>query len=144
MIDLRTAPPRSPFATLAGIRWLPRMIDRARAQLAGTLGDYDFPTKVDGFLLEFFGIDVDTFVSEVAAAASDDDLAARLLARRDAATLARDREELNERISARSPVGDPEREQEFRERLLATGSARTDITTYFQLLALEEHHEVVV
>jgi len=125
------------------MRWLPRMIDRARAQSAGTLGEYDFPTKVDGYLLDFFGIDVDAFVAQVAATPNDDELAARLLARRDRVTLEGDIEALNERISARSPAGDPEREAEFRERLRATGSGHTDIATYFQLLALEEHHEVV-
>lgn len=40
-IDLRTRPPRHPLAQLDGLVMLPRTIDKARALLAGTIGDYD-------------------------------------------------------------------------------------------------------
>lgn len=38
--DLRAGPPRRWNERLDGICWLPRMIDKARAAMAGTLGDY--------------------------------------------------------------------------------------------------------
>jgi hypothetical protein len=141
-IDLTIHPPRSPFATLGGVRWLPRMIDRARASLAGTLGEYDYPTAVDRMTFEFFRTDADSFLAAVRDAPDDEDLLALLLAARGGSTSVAEIEAFNERISSRSPAGDPRREASFRERLAATNSGRTDITTFFALLAIEEGHEV--
>jgi hypothetical protein len=41
-IDLRTNDPRSPFEELGGIKLLARIIDKGRAAIAGTLGQYIF------------------------------------------------------------------------------------------------------
>ncbi|MGA2010039.1 MAG: DUF5069 domain-containing protein [Solirubrobacteraceae bacterium] len=45
--DLLTATPRPMDAELEGYAWLPRMLDRARATLAGTAGSYLFGCPVD-------------------------------------------------------------------------------------------------
>ena len=39
-MDLTRDVPRSPYEKLGGIVFLPRSIDKGRAELAGTLGDY--------------------------------------------------------------------------------------------------------
>ena len=74
-IDLSKQPPRRPRAELAGVIFLPRSIDKARAELpGGDLGEY----KIDGFsqrMLDHFGISRDAFVAAVRDAASDDDVA---------------------------------------------------------------------
>ena len=45
-------------ARLAGYPWLPRMIDKARASHAGTLGTYyRYPCPIDRACLELIGID---------------------------------------------------------------------------------------
>jgi len=49
-------------AKLAGYPWLPRMIDKARASQAGTLGTYyRYPCPIDAACLDLLGIDADTF-----------------------------------------------------------------------------------
>ncbi|MGI9099980.1 MAG: DUF5069 domain-containing protein [Solirubrobacteraceae bacterium] len=49
-------------AELAGYPWLPRMIDKARASHAGTLGTYyRYPCPIDAACLELLGIDAATF-----------------------------------------------------------------------------------
>jgi hypothetical protein len=49
-------------AKLAGYPWLPRMIDKARASEAGTLGTYyRYPCPIDAACLDLLGIDADTF-----------------------------------------------------------------------------------
>jgi hypothetical protein len=54
--DLRSGPPRRWSETLDGIRWLPRMIDKTRAQHAGTLGGYLFgQSPVDSDVLATLG-----------------------------------------------------------------------------------------
>ena len=47
-------------ATLEGYAWLPRLIDKARAARAGTLGDLVHPCPVDRRCMELLGIDVAT------------------------------------------------------------------------------------
>ena len=75
-LDLSKGPPRKARAELAGITFLPRSIDKARAALpGGTLNGY----RIEGFtsrMLESLGIAPDAFQAAVAGAASDDDVAA--------------------------------------------------------------------
>ena len=48
-------------AQLAGYPWLPRIIDKARASQAGTLGTYyRYPCPIDTACLSLLGIDADT------------------------------------------------------------------------------------
>ncbi len=54
--DLRVTAPRRWSETLDGIRWLPRLIDKTRAHLAGTLGGYLFgQSPVDADVLAVLG-----------------------------------------------------------------------------------------
>ncbi|MFN8614675.1 MAG: DUF5069 domain-containing protein [Vampirovibrionales bacterium] len=55
--------PRSGQTTLYGISWLPRMIDKARLQAAGTIEllDLEYPCPMDQRLLHQLGIDAHTF-----------------------------------------------------------------------------------
>lgn len=49
-------------ARLDGYPWLPRMIDKARASQAGTLGTYyRYPCPIDAACLGLLGIDAITF-----------------------------------------------------------------------------------
>jgi hypothetical protein len=71
-IDLSTEEPRPMTAILGGYAWLPRMIDKARASRAGTLGEhYRYPCPIDRRCLELLGLDSATF-ADIACAAPDD------------------------------------------------------------------------
>ena len=75
-LDLTTAPPRAPRASLAGITFLPRTIDKMRATLpGGAAGAYNIPGFSE-MMLEALGIELDAFRAAVANAASDDAVAA--------------------------------------------------------------------
>jgi hypothetical protein len=69
--DLREHPPRSPHEQLAGLYFLPRTIDKARAKIQGTLGLYKITPGISGYMFEALGITEDAFVEAVRAAASD-------------------------------------------------------------------------
>jgi hypothetical protein len=70
--DLTQEDPEPMDAKLAGFPWLPRMIDKARASQAGTLGTYyRYPCPIDAACLELLGIDDATF-REIATRAIDD------------------------------------------------------------------------
>ncbi|HUY10763.1 MAG TPA: DUF5069 domain-containing protein [Candidatus Dormibacteraeota bacterium] len=71
-IDLTLAPPRRWSDTLGGIRWLPRIIDKARAALGGRLGGYLYgQSPGDRNLLSILGTDYPGFTRIVKAAPDD-------------------------------------------------------------------------
>jgi hypothetical protein len=75
-LDLTTSRPRKARDAVAGIVFLPRSIDKARATLpGGRLGDYTIPGFTET-MLKNCGITVDDFVAAVRDAATDDDVAA--------------------------------------------------------------------
>ena len=67
-MDLTRDVPRSPYDSLGGIVFLPRAIDKARADAAGALGEYMSRRGFSVDLFEFLGIDVDGFHAAVARA----------------------------------------------------------------------------
>lgn len=72
-LDLRTTPPRRWSDELGGIRWLPRMIDKARAAMKGTLGDYLYgQSPMDRSLLRALGLTYQDFTRVVREAGDDD------------------------------------------------------------------------
>jgi mannose-6-phosphate isomerase-like protein (cupin superfamily) len=67
-------------ATLEGYAWLPRMIDKARAARAGTLGDAVHPCPVDRRTLKHLGVSFEDFTAIVARTETDDEVLAELRA----------------------------------------------------------------
>jgi Domain of unknown function (DUF5069) len=74
--DLRRHPPRSARVRLGGFAHLPRLIDKARAFVAGTHGDYHYNCPVDQRFFAFTGINPDAFLLEVKAGKTDGELLA--------------------------------------------------------------------
>jgi hypothetical protein len=66
-MDLTKDFPRSPRATLLGLPMLPRTIDKARALLSSTVGEYVFGEKssFDMALLDFLGVTPAQFLEGV-------------------------------------------------------------------------------
>jgi hypothetical protein len=66
-MDLTKEYPRSPNDKLKGIPMLPRTIDKARAAIAGTLGEYIYGEKspFDMTMLEFLGLSPEQFLDGV-------------------------------------------------------------------------------
>lgn len=62
-INLAQRPPRSPRVRLGGYTILPRVLDKARAALAGTNGDYKFNNPLDNVLFAFVGVTGDAFLA---------------------------------------------------------------------------------
>ena len=73
--DLRNAPPRSPRETLGGFVIAARMLDKARADLLGINGEYNFyPCGLGAYFWKFTGLDHDKFRDFVATGAADDEV----------------------------------------------------------------------
>lgn len=73
--DLAKDFPSSPRDTLAGYVIAARMLDKCRAVLAGTAGEYHFDCPLDNQFLGFAGIKADEFKAFVAMGASDEAVA---------------------------------------------------------------------
>lgn len=70
-LDLTTDFPRSPRALLAGYVVAGRMLDKCRAVIAGTNGEYHFDCPLDNTFLDFAGITAAAFKEFVATGADD-------------------------------------------------------------------------
>ena len=80
--DLRLGPPRRWNVEIDGIRWLPRLLDKTRAALAGTLGTYLYgQSPIDRALLGALDVRYRDLSEIVQGAASDDEVVAALSAR---------------------------------------------------------------
>ena len=74
-LDLSTAFPASPRETLGGYVVAKRTLDKCRATLAGTNGEYHFDCPLDNFFLGFVEIAAEDFKAFVETGASDDAVA---------------------------------------------------------------------
>ena len=69
--NLTEHPPRSPRVKLGGFVQLPRILDKARATLAGLEGEYKFGTLMDCHFFSYTGIEKNLFLKEVEKEKSD-------------------------------------------------------------------------
>ena len=139
-MDLRKTFPRSMKTRLAGYVHLARMIDKCRAVLAGTEGEYIYPCPMDERLLEYAGITAEQFTAAVKTNVTDDGVAEwvqRTATPHGAAEL----EAWNRKLLARGPSS-PESATKFAKYRDAVDPSRTDITAWSDLQDLEEERPV--
>jgi len=73
--DLRKTPPRSPREPLGGFVIAARMLDKARADLLGINGEYNFyPCGLGAFFWKFTGLDAMKFKEFVGTGATDEEV----------------------------------------------------------------------
>jgi hypothetical protein len=73
--DLRKTPPRSPRETLSGFVIAARMLDKARADLLGSNGEYNFyPCGLGAYFWKFTGLDAMKFKDFVGTGATDEEV----------------------------------------------------------------------
>jgi hypothetical protein len=70
-LDLTQEYPRSPRALFAGYVIAGRVLDKCRALINGTEGEYQYNYGIDQIFFEFTGIDADAFKDFVATGATD-------------------------------------------------------------------------
>jgi hypothetical protein len=135
-IDLRKSFPRSMREKLEGYVHLARMIDKCRAVLAGTEGEYIYPCPMDVRLFEFAGITAEQFTAAVNAHPTDEGVAHWF---RQAATVhpPAKLESWNEMMLRRGP-STPEKQAYFDKLRDAVDPSRTDLTAWADLQDLEE------
>jgi hypothetical protein len=139
-MDLRTDFPRSMRAKMEGYVHLARMIDKCRAVLAGTEGEYIYPCPMDERLMEFAGITADQFTAAVKANPTDEAVA-KWFSQAAKAHPPAEMEVWNQMMLSRGPSS-PESMARFKKYLDAVDPSRTDLTAWSDLQDLEESRMV--
>ena len=118
-----------------GLVHIPRMIDKARAYKANTLGEYIYSCPLDKIILSFIKTDAEEFANFVN---SHDELQILGWIKEKCQTRAeKEKKIINQQILGRSPDGE-ERWAFFHEIRNKIDPSRTDITTWVDLIDLEE------
>ncbi len=137
-LDLKSDFPRSPRETIGGYVIAARTLDKCRAELAGTLGEYHFDCPLDNVFFDFAAITADQFRAVVASGATDDEVAewivenARQKERRDVI-------KWNNEMRAKRPCDMPIELQEFLEGYIPENiPADKVVYVWFDVYDLEE------
>ncbi len=139
-MDLRTRFPRSMRVPLEGYVHLARMIDKCRAVLAGTEGEYIYPCPMDDRLLTFAGLTAEQFTEAVRSYQTEADFVQwfRHMAKPHSRA---DLNEWNCSMLNRGPTT-PEKQASFNKYRDAVDPSRTDLTSWCDLQDLEEGRTV--
>ena len=140
-MDLTASYPRSPVDRLHGIDHLKRMIDKAKAHNAGTLGEYSYNCAMDQLLLNHLGIDSGEFASTVRRLVTDEAIYSELEKRFPDALSPDAKARFNDRYESAAP-DTPEKQAYFDSLLQAIDPGRKDIRTWVRLLDLDEKRVV--
>ncbi len=134
--DLTKAPPRSPRERLGGFVVLGRTIDKCRAEMAGTLGEYKYDCPLDQNLFEFKGIDGVQLKQAVANTSSDEEVVTWL---KQNGTPKSDAEiqEWSDQMEKVSLYDDPEKREWFSEECRKLGLDPAS-TTLFEWLEADD------
>jgi hypothetical protein len=134
--DLTQRPPRSPRVKLGGCVMLPRMLDKGRAHLAGTVGEYHFNCPLDQRLTAFLGVSADDILKLLKDGKSDSEVLAWI---RDN-TKRTDFEiyHWSEYQLQRSPA-DSESRGYLSEMVEKVAPGRDDVITWFDVLDLDDY-----
>jgi len=136
--DLTRRPPRSARCRLGGFVILPRIIDKGRAVLAGTNGEYNYACPLDMQFFEFTSIGPDVFQKQIAAGLGDGALLTWV--EQNAGTKRHPHEiALWSRFMEDRVPSDAESREFFHGLHKATAGDRRDIGTWFDLLDLDDY-----
>lgn len=125
-------PPRSPRSKLGGYAHLPQ----ARAFAGGTIGGYHYNCPLDRRFFDFTGIDADALLAEVKARRTDTQMLAWVNSR-----TARQPWEIAQWSDWLSQlgVGSADMHEWFVSMIKGIAPDREDITTFFDLLDLDDY-----
>ncbi len=136
--DLTKQPPRSPRVRLGGFVILPRMLDKGRATIAGTAGEYKYACPLDQQLLQFAGIDPEALRQQLAAGKGDGEILEWVLAHSSTKPTAAHIAAWAALQEQRAPA-EPGSRAFFNDVHTKIAPQRTDLSTWFDLLDLDDY-----
>ncbi|MBA3831549.1 MAG: DUF5069 domain-containing protein [Chthoniobacterales bacterium] len=137
--DLTQRPPRSARCRLGGYVLLPRMLDKGRAAIAGTNGEYNYNCPLDQHLVNFLGLDAEALRAELATGKGDGEILEWLNTKAQHRRTPWEIEQWSEFQQRRGPDSDAETLTMFAERVGAMSKTREDIKTWGDMLDLDDY-----
>jgi hypothetical protein len=134
--DLTKFPPRGPRVRLGGYVHLPRLLDKARAEAAGTNGEYHYNCPLDKHFFNFTAIDPEALLAEVKKGKSDTEMLAWVDEK--AKRLPFQVAGWSAWLSLHVP-GTGEGHEWFGGRVKEAGPERSDVQSFFDLLDLDDY-----
>ncbi|HOX58379.1 MAG TPA: DUF5069 domain-containing protein [Candidatus Paceibacterota bacterium] len=136
--DLTQRPPRSPRVRLGGYVILPRMLDKGRATVAGRNGEYNYACPVDQRFLDFVGVKAGAVKRQLAAGKSDGEVLAWIQKHAQHKRTEPEIRMWSACQEQRAPA-DTESREFFHKVHSKIAPKREDISTWFDLLDLDDH-----
>jgi hypothetical protein len=137
--DLTTRPPRSGRVRLGGYALLPRMLDKGRATVAGTNGEYHYDCPLDQHILNFLGIDPEALKAQLALDKSDFEILEWINANAKHKRAPWEIEQWSDYMGRRGPDSDEETITYFAEAVGKFSKMREDIKGWSDLLDMDDY-----
>ena len=138
-MNLTQRPPRSPRIRLGGYVLLPRLLDKCRASLAGTSGEYHYNCPLDQHFFNFTGVDHEALKAEVAKGLGDGEILNWIQENANHRHTPWEIGQWSDYQQRRGPDSDAETLGFFVEMLGKLSKTREDISTWADLLDLDDH-----
>ncbi|MBA4137272.1 MAG: DUF5069 domain-containing protein [Opitutus sp.] len=136
--NLTLHPPRSPRTRLGGFVHLPRLLDKARAVVAGTNGDFHYSCPMDQRFFAFTGLHPDALFAEIKSGKSDAEMLAYVLAHAQPKRTPSEIAAWSQWFEQQTPSS-PDAREFFNEIHRKNAAHREDIGTWFDWLELDDY-----
>mgnify|MGYP001819613324 CR=1 FL=1 len=137
--DLTKRAPRSPRVKLGGYTWLARLLDKARADIAGKVGEYHTNCPMDQMWLQFVGVDYNEIRGELEEGAGDTEILEWVAANAKTHRQSWEIDAWNAETEKAAPVPGTE----MMDYLVSTrniySERRSDVVNWFELIDLEDY-----
>ena len=137
--NLTQRPPRSPRVRLGGYVILARILDKGRAEIAGTTGEYRYDNPIDQHWFRFTGIDAAELKAELAAGKGDGEILTWIAENAPNKRQPWEIQQWSAYHNERGPDGDVETLEFFAGRIAPLSRDREDVRTWFDYLDLDDH-----
>ena len=137
--NLTQRPPRSPRVRLGGYVVLARILDKGRAELAGTAGEFKYNNPGDHHWFRFTGITPEALKTELATGKGDGEMLTWIQENAPHKRTPWEIQQWSAFFSERGADSDVETLQFFAERVGKFNKDREDIKTWFDLLDVDDH-----
>jgi uncharacterized protein DUF5069 len=137
--NLTQRPPRSPRVRLGGYVTLARIVDKGRAEIAGTAGEYKYNNPIDHHFFRFTGLTAEALRAAMEKGLGDGEVLAWIDENAPNKRRPWEIQHWSAWMNERGPDGDTETLEFFTKRVGDISKAREDVRTWFDYLDLDDH-----
>ena len=137
--DLTKRPPRSVRCRLGGYALLPRMLDKGRATIAGTNGEFHYDCPIDQHILKFLGLDPAALREQLANGKGDGEILEWISTNASHQRTPWEIEQWSDYMQRRGPDSDAETLGYFAEAVGKFTKTREDIKGWTDLIDLDDY-----